>query len=233
MGIKWISIFLNCLLFSQCITVDVNELIKNNELILLKSDNFVSIQGQINENVAAKFIKEILQIKKHKIYIYIDSPGGNIMDGNDMIQVMDALSYSNKEIICIADNAASMAFAFLQSCPNRYIMRDSILMQHQMSAGVKGQYENMKTRMQLLESINKRLKQKQADRIGLTIDEFNAKTVSDWWLFGEDAIEQNVADKVVMVTCEPELTYKYYKKTIKGLLGPKEINVNECPLIKS
>ena len=224
---KWTILFLNFLLFSQCITVDVNNLIS------LGSDNFVSIQGQINEDTAAKFIKDILQIKKHKIYIYIDSPGGSVMDGNDMIQVMDALSSSNKEIICIADNAASMAFSFLQSCPNRYIMKDSILMQHQMSASVKGQYENMKTRMQLLESINKRLKQKQADRIGLSLEEFNAKTISDWWLFGEDAIEQNVADKVVMVTCEPELTHKYYKKTIKGLLRTTEINVNRCPLIKS
>ena len=35
----------------------------------------------------------------------------------------------------------------------------------------------------------------QAKRLGLTVDEFRKKTVSDWWLYGQSIIKNNAADE--------------------------------------
>jgi len=115
-------------------TSDTN--LSSRKLIHLRENNFVSINGVINADSASRFISDILKVSGDKIYIYITSPGGSIIDGNRMIQVMESLTSSGKLLVCIADKAASMAFVILQYCPHRTIMDHSILMQHQMSVSM-------------------------------------------------------------------------------------------------
>ena len=59
----------------------------------------------------------ILKEGDNPIYLYINSHGGEVVAGNNLINY---LLYNNKNIICIANYAASMAFAILQACNKRY-----------------------------------------------------------------------------------------------------------------
>lgn len=200
--------------------------------IKLNKDNFVTIRGAIDESTSSKFINDILHINQDTIYIYLDTPGGSVLDGNDIVETIDTLSANGKDIICLADRAASMGFIIFQSCPERYVTKNSVLMQHQMSALVKGPIEHMKSRMRLLETISKRLNKRQSERLGLTQEEFDKKVLSDWWIYGEDCVDENVADKVVSVSCSREIINKRENQTIHSLFGDFSIEYNKCPLIK-
>ena len=112
-------------------------------LIELTTNNSVILRGPVNSISVSKWIYNINKIKTDDIYIYIKSPGGSVTSGNLFIEQIKSLSESGKNIHCIAEFAASMAFIILQSCPNRYGLFSSILMQHQISFGISGNLQNV------------------------------------------------------------------------------------------
>ena len=101
--------------------------------IVLTPTNHVSIKGPIDESTSAKFISKMNKIKSNHIYIYIDSPGGSVDAGQRIIQYMNYKKDMNKTLLCITQQASSMAFHIFQYCTHRYILQDSKMMQHQMS----------------------------------------------------------------------------------------------------
>jgi len=209
-----------------------NKLEHHTELVKLNNNNFVMIRGEINSQLASKFINDIQKIEEENIYVYISSPGGSVIDGFHMIEIIDALKLMNKSISCIAQNANSMAFAIFQTCSNRYILSSSILMQHQLSLTINGQYENIKTKLNLINSINELLLERQYKRINMNKDEFITKITSDWWIFGKNAIELNIADKIVNVICDKELINQTEKEELDlPLFGKIVLEFSKCPLV--
>ena len=85
------------------------------------------------------------KIDSKEIYIYISSPGGSVMEGMKIVDLIKSLEKSGRQVSCISDFSASMAFIILQSCPKRLATFSSILMQHQMSLGLEGNIENVNT----------------------------------------------------------------------------------------
>src|SRR5580704_18826201 len=69
----------------------------------LHHTNLVILKGQINSQSADKVIENLLKVFDTDIYLYIVSNGGSVIDGNNIIQTIDTLSASGKNIICIAD----------------------------------------------------------------------------------------------------------------------------------
>jgi ATP-dependent protease ClpP protease subunit len=201
-------------------------LVSCNTLITLDDTNSVVIRGTITDDVADEFIKTItLSTPK---YVYIQSNGGSVMAGNRMVTQM-----KNKNLTCIAERAYSMAFVILQACKERYILPTSTVMQHQTSmSGIRGDLYAITNYLEMIHSIDRYLTKLQAERIGITNDEFNALTSVEWWLFGDDIIENNVADEIVDVECTQELVKKETHVTVRGFFGDVEITYSGCPLIK-
>ena len=55
------------------------------ELINLNESNFITIRNEINKESASKFIYDLNTIENKKnIYVYLDTPGGSVEDGNKM-----------------------------------------------------------------------------------------------------------------------------------------------------
>lgn len=211
----------------------VNEQINNKQKIIeLQKYNLVSIVGRIDDATSSKFIKDILSIKSDHINIYLSTPGGSVIAGNDIIETIDALVSSGKNITCIANEASSMGFSILQVCPTRYITANSIIMQHQMSIRLDGSLENVKNRMKLIKTLEKKQVKRQATRIGLTVEKFQKKVLNDWWMHGEDAIKENAADELVLVTCNKDLSNSTYIIKRFTIFGQVDIEYASCPLIK-
>ena len=156
--------------FSEDVVSD-SEILKDgqNKILKLHEDNFVTLRGRIDEESASRFISDVMKLKGDKIYVYLVTPGGSIVSGNSIIQLIDTLSSIGKEIICIADHAYSMGFVIFQSCPKRYIMPHSIIMQHQASLSISGPLENVKNNLKLVEKIDKKANQRQSQRLNLTM----------------------------------------------------------------
>ena len=200
------------------------------ELIELNSRNMITIRGPIKHESVSDFMEKTGKIDSKEIYIYISSPGGSVMEGMKIVDLVKSLEKSGRQVNCISDFSASMAFIILQSCPRRLATFSSILMQHQMSLGLEGNIENVNTYLNFIKDIDIELNKLQADKIGMEPAEFKDKIENDWWIHGPDAKKKSVVDDIVLVRCHPELNGKYEVLNVSTMFGPVELKYTKCPL---
>ena len=208
------------------------------ESIVLKPGNHLFLTSEVNEDSKEIFISGNNRLNTKNIYVYINSNGGSVESGSDIIENIKYLNSTGYNITCVAQKAYSMAFHIFQHCKQRYITSSSTLMQHQMSLGVNGNYENIKTYLEMVEEMNEELINYSAKRIKMSPSSFKNKIMNDWWFYGKNAIENNIADKIVTIGCSPDLfNMKYTKKKreidFEYLLSKDEnvIELNGCPLL--
>ena len=132
---------ISTLLYSPVTSNDTSSDYK--KLVEVNSRNLITIRGPIQSDTVTDFIHKTSNIDSEEIFIYISSPGGSVMEGLKIVDVIKSLEKSGLKINCISDFSASMAFIILQSCPNRMATYSSVLMQHQMSLALKGNIENI------------------------------------------------------------------------------------------
>uniref|UniRef100_A0A6C0IH87 Protease n=1 Tax=viral metagenome TaxID=1070528 RepID=A0A6C0IH87_9ZZZZ len=203
----------------------------NSELIEFKKDNFVSLREVINQDSSSKLLLKLntIESKHETLYLYINSPGGSVMAGLEIINYIKSLQQRSKKIICIAHNAMSMAFVIFQYCSERCILHSSTLMQHQMSLGIQGKLYDINSRMSYLNSLETKLNHDQASRLNMTEDKFTKLIQNDWWLYSDDIINNNVADKMVSIFCSFD---NYDEQVIVNtIFGEIQIKYSACPLI--
>ena len=201
--------------------------------IMLTERNVISLRGRIDGESTTQFIKKLNLYEEEKLYLYITSPGGSVMDGLHIIEQIETLSYRGIKVYCIADFAASMAFAIFQACPTRYTTSSSILMQHQMSLnGLKGNLYNVENYIDFVRQTDNRLDTHQAERLNLSVEKFQQKIMNDWWLSGEDIMVNGASDAQVRVYCQPRLVEKKEILTVQGFLFDAEVVFSKCPLVR-
>lgn len=199
--------------------------------IKLTENNFVVIRGPIDGFNSAKIINELASKQQEaELYIYLITNGGSVTSGMEIVQTLKSLSESGVSISCIADTALSMGFVIFQYCPVRYVTRASVLMQHQLSLGIRGPINQINTYMSFIQSIEDEIDQHQADRLGKTVKEFRSLITNDWWLFGENNIKNNAADQMVNVICN--FQPKHIDETIQTCFGDIVLTYSTCPLAR-
>jgi len=206
--------------------------------ITLSSNNFVSLVGPVTASSVndvikmfnSKGVNDYIEDNK-KINLYINSPGGSVFAGNNLVQYIKTLQDSNIEVNCIAQNFMSMGFVIMQSCTNRYVMFNSIGMQHQMSLGLHGNIENIRTHFSLLDRINNIIIDMEITKIKMDRELYLKKILSDWWLFGEESVRDGVADKLVTVKCVPTIIHEKVKRTDTIFNIDFTIELNKCPIL--
>ncbi len=195
------------------------------ESIILERDNHVSLVGSVDNISINKLINDMNKISKNKYYFYINSPGGYVEEGERLVSHMRFQQNIGKNISCIAENAHSMAFYIFQNCNQRLIIPSSKVMQHQITIHNNGQLANINSYIEMISRISHRMNTFCSKRIGISLDEFSKRVMTDWWLYGEDIITNNVADKIVLVGCNN--TANAYLDD-DGLL---HIDAHPCPLV--
>lgn len=173
--------------------------------LTLTASNHIAVTGPVRTSSVTRWTKALVKSSADPLYIYINSPGGSVVAGHAFINALDHKVASGQHVVCVADFAASMAFAILQACPERVVMGHSIAMQHQMSLMVGGSLGETRSRMQLANQMERALVFRQAERLNLTHLDFVEKTRDDWWLYGKGIVEDRAADKVMTVGCSPLL----------------------------
>ena len=202
-------------------------LINSTKIIELNNDNLVNIYGTINKYSAKKFNNDIMNKTKYSntINVYIKSPGGSVIDGNNIITTISMLKEKNYTINCITDFSASMAFIIMQSCSNRYGLPHVTMMQHQMSLGVKGDINRINSYLNYINYIKYKLNKMQSDRIKIKYKAFNDIIKDEWWNYGNQNIELNILDEIVFINCNGEFE-DYFLKTFYY-----DKYYNGCPLL--
>lgn len=232
MKLNWIFFIIT--LLTSPVNV-LSNLENNKKLIELNENNTIVLKGTINSDLISNIIHKSNNLISDDIIVFISSPGGSVMSGNNFIEFIKSLEQRGKKISCIAETAISMAFVILQACPTRYILDSSVVMQHQMSLGVNGKLENIKSRLVMIKDLNEQIIENQAKRLELSVDDFKKKTISDWWLYGSSIIKNKVADEIVNVYCSNNLLgdKNVEEKVFNTILGKFKLIYSKCPLAKN
>lgn len=127
-------------------------------------------------------------------YLILDSPGGSVIDG---AKLMSYMKYSNVKVHTVCDGiCASMAAQLFEVGKVRYMTDKSILMFHPASGGLQGTLEQMLNQLVMIKKYVDRMDAEVALRSGIPYDDFKNRLVSEYWIESEDAINENLADKL-------------------------------------
>lgn len=205
------------------------------KIITLEDANTVVLRGPVTGSSVGKTMKQLQKIsrsisKNTPIYLVLDTPGGSISDGMDLIDFAKALP---QKVNTITLFAASMGFHIAQSLDTRYIAHDGTLMSHRARVeGLGGQVKGeLETRYKMLLRAVDMLDSVAASRLGMSLKDYEAMIVNEYWVFGFDAIGQKAADEQVLLKCGESLdgtdTVEY-----QTLFGSAQVTFSKCPLIK-
>lgn len=190
--------------------------------ITLNSTNHVLVRGTIDSDLASTFVYNLNSLKNKDVYVYLDTPGGSVESGNKMLMEIQKYNLS-----CITDRAYSMGFVLLQGCKNRYIRQFGRIMQHQISYGIQNEKGKIDSYANFIDQVEDELVDMQSSKIGMEKDAFRLKTMNDWWMMGKYAIQNNCADEIVDVYCDPKLVKKNHTQDMVFY----KATYSMCPLI--
>ena len=208
--------------------------------IQLTEDNTVIIRGPISEESTTSAILDVYKLvwkrtlfSNEPIYLVLDSPGGSVVDGSDLIESLKTIP--NLKTITLF--GASMAHAIAQGLPGeRYVLANSQMMAHRAKGRFGGQFETgeVETRLKHWKTIIRKMEQTNADRIGIPLLDYKRKVINEWWEFGENLITSGFADEIVTISCSKELIEKRVKVTVRGIFGNGSVMAfSGCPLLRS
>ncbi len=204
------------------------------KILEFTSRNLITIRGPIQGTSTTNWINQIndRDPDADTMYIYLSSPGGSVLEGNKIIDQIKTMELAGVNVVCVADFAASMAFVILQACQKRTALPSSVLMQHQMSLGLEGPIENINNYLDFIQQIRANLELMQAERLNMTVSQFQNKIVNDWWVPGYNAKNASVIDDLVMVKCSKEIIAKKEKISINTFFGTVELSYSKCPIAR-
>lgn len=193
--------------------------------VVLTPSNFTILLDEVNALSVNTVMQGITNSDPSKpFYLIINSPGGYVLEGRPLVSY---LTSTNRNIVCIAQTAISMAYVTLQACPVRLVTNHSILMTHQIAGGSKGTLNDMKAALTFTQKLADLYDRLMAGRMQLTLEEYRAHINPEWWFVGaQDAIINNAADAEVKVTCTRELE----KQFVTYGEGKDAVNVSKCPI---
>ena len=204
-------------------------------VVVLSEENTVVLHSVMTDDTTSKVLAEILEkdaslAAGKPIYLFLDSPGGSVVAGLDMIQGIQGLG---REVKTITSFAASMAFITVQSLDERIIMPHGVLMSHRAKGGVDGQIPGeMDSRYWFWKKyLNNALKQT-AKRLGMSVEQLQNKHRDEWWTSGSNAVAEHTSDRVALVKCDSSLVGTMQEE-VQTLFGPLKVTWSKCPLVKS
>lgn len=167
--------------------------------------------------------------KKDTIYLFLDTPGGDIQAGTTLITTLAALP---QQVATITQFAASMGFITAQSLGPRYILPGGILMSHRAKGGVSGQIPGeLNSRADFFTKMLDDQDAVIANRVGMTKQLYQASVINELWVYGQRAVDAKIADRVILVRCDKSLTEGRVKDTVNTFFGPVRITYSGCPLV--
>lgn len=168
----------------------------------LLTERKIFIEGEINEETACRFVKQLFLLSSEDsekpIDVYITSPGGEINSG---LMMYDAIQGCKTPIRMFCMGRAFSMGAVLFACGKhgRYILPHSEVMLHEPLLGGKvgGNASSIRSISESLLETKRKLNQILALHTGKTEEEIEEATKFDHYYSAEESVEFGLADKIV------------------------------------
>lgn len=203
-------------------------------VVTLSARNTYIFRGAVDGDTVAKAQLGLMKLsrrlsKDSVIYLVLDTPGGSIQAGNTLVDTIKGLP---QRVKTVTQFAASMGFYFVQALDERIITPSGVLMAHRAKVGgVSGEVPGEAiVRINMIMDIVREMEKLNATRIGVTLEEYQRVSRDEYWVSGEEAVRQGVADRVAAVACDESLDgiSSVVENTI---FGQVQVQFSNCPAI--
>jgi ATP-dependent protease ClpP protease subunit len=206
------------------------------EVVLTQDNTLV-----LNSAFSGKSVSELIgQAKKmdadlksgYPIYLFLDTPGGGIQAGLELIEFLRGL---NRPVHTVTLFAASMGWQLLQHLGTRYVLQYGVLMSHKAYGGFRGEFGGGESQLDSryglwLRRLNTMDKQTVKRTNGKkTLKQYQSEYDNELWLNGGEAVSNGYADEVATVKCDKGLKGTR-SKTIRFLGFKIEVVYDKCPI---
>ncbi len=170
----------------------------------LLKDRIIFIGSAINDAVANAVIAQLLFLEKEDsskdIDIYVNSPGGSVVDG---LAIYDTMQLIKPQVstICVGLAASMGAVLLAGGAPGkRYALPNAKVMIHQPWGGFRGQASDIEIHAKEMIATKKRLNEILARHTGQSYKTVEKDTDRDNFMTAEEAKRYGLIDQII----EPE-----------------------------
>lgn len=166
----------------------------------LMYDRIVYFTGVVNEDTCNTAIAQLLylaSVDERDISMYINSPGGSVVDGLGLVDTMDYIS-CDISTLCVG-LAASMGSVLLSNGAKgkRFVLPHSRVMIHQVSSSQSGTLSDLEIELEQTRRCKQDVYKILADNTGKTFEEMEQLCDRNNWFIGQEAVDLGIADKML------------------------------------
>ena len=160
----------------------------------------ILLSGEVNKALAEKIVRQLLVMEAASdkpIYIYIDSPGGDVDAG---YAIFDMIRFVKAPVYCVGMGlvASAGALILLAADKSRRVgLPNSHYLIHQPLSGIKGVATDIEIHAQELEKKKAKINDLIAQETGKPLEQVAKDTDRDYWLSATEALEYGLISKVV------------------------------------
>src|SRR5579863_3279101 len=168
----------------------------------LLRERIIFLGSVVDQESANRICAELLLLeaedRERDISLYINSPGGSVIDG---LAIYDTMQYVNCDIrtICVG-MAASMGQVLLCAGARgkRFALPHSRILMHQPSmGGMQGQASDIAIQAEQIVYMKKMLAERIAYHTGQNVDKIDADSDRDRWFTAQEAVDYGFIDAVI------------------------------------
>lgn len=166
-------------------------------------NRIIFLGNEIDEEVANIVVAQLLYMEaigNDPITMYINSPGGSVIDG---LAIYDTMQFVKPVVktVCVG-MAASMASILLcaGSKGERNILPNGQVLIHQPSGGTWGTAADMTIDVNHINHAKERLYDILSKHTGQPVEKIMEDSQRDFWLTADEALEYGVVDNIVKYT---------------------------------
>ena len=168
----------------------------------------IILSGEINKDLAEKIVSQLLVLEaddcEKTIYMYIDSPGGDVDAG---FAIFDMIRFIKAPVVLIGMGLiASAATLILLAVPKerRLGLPNSNYLIHQPMSGMKGVATDIEIHAKELEKTRAKLNQIISEQTGKSVEQVAKDTERDYWLDANQAVNYGLISRII--TTRKDLT---------------------------
>ena len=167
----------------------------------LLKERIIFIGTEIDNHIANIVIAQLLHLAHEDpnkdVYMYINSPGGEVYSG---LAILDTMQYIKPDVSTIAVGfAASMGSLLLAGGKKgkRFALPHAKIMIHQPSSGFRGTASDIEIDAKETLDIKKQLEQLMAKFTGKTVTQVHKDSDRDYYMTSKEAKKYGIIDDVI------------------------------------
>ena len=160
----------------------------------------ILLSGEINKELAEKFNKQLLLLEADSnkpVYVYIDSPGGDVTAG---FAIYDMIRFVKCPVVLIGNGLIASAAALIHlAVPQnmRVGLPNSEYLIHQPLSGMRGTATDIQIHTANVKKTKAKINKIISEATGKDLKKVEADTDRDYWLDADEALEYGLISKII------------------------------------